>query len=227
MGRIHVKFVILGLIIILLFSTAPLAHGWSEGKSWAYRWTGDWNVIIRHNANETHSLNVEGKYAEAYMIQYAGKDSAGYKFRYEGGYYTYGNMHMKTNDTTSFGSYENNITAKIKEIWIDFDGEFHLVKVGDTSNSYYGIKDFSVHIFTRAPLSIFVNSTSIGDSGTHVKRVSGHVLSLFGTFNVYLNASYSSPIPYLPASPDFRSADIFSSNVNYSAHISYDTRGFN
>ncbi|NPA74652.1 MAG: hypothetical protein GXO25_01050 [Euryarchaeota archaeon] len=221
--------VVMSVFAVVLMALAPMTHGWQEGQTWTYKWTGEWSKNVKSNMpNATITGTIKGKYVEAYLVRYEGKDSTGYKFHYEGGFYSYGYVNAAINGSSQWGKMNSNMKIEAKMIWIDFEGEFHLVKVNSsftTGDAYYGIKDFSFHVYTKQPLDIFTNVTGKMNFFNHTMTL-GMEMKLTGTMDISGAVVYKTPIPFLPADENFSSAQVFSTSATYSGHWKLNTQGY-
>ncbi len=229
------KRIMLGLIAVVLAMVVGMSFSsaaeWQEGQTWAYKWVSTWNNFIEKKMgnNSSWSGKASGKVVYGYLIKYIGKDSTGYKFSYEGGLYEYGYFKGKTS-VNSFGTYANSsVDMNIKKVWIDFNGYFHLVMVNASTGAYYGIKDLSFHIYTKAPMDIFLRFNS-SMSGLHIpnnltnNRINAE-LKLTGNIDMNGTIRYEDPFPYIPASSDFHMARV-NTQANYSGHWKVNTEGY-
>ncbi len=223
--RVVVLITIIGLVFANLSIMGEKSSGqnWENDHTWAYKWIGNWNRSQYQWGDAISDINIYGKYAKAYLIRYAGEDDIGYVFKYEGGYYSYGYVRAIIKGKWNNDSFVDMINIKVDKIWIDFSGEFHLVKIvtnSDLGGSYYGIRDLTVHIYTKEPLWIYINFTS-----KHTLYPSHEeAMMLKGTFNISGKATFSKPIPYIPSSSNY--ADAYGITENYSGHIKVDTNGY-
>ncbi len=218
----------IGIIVALLVGFSfPASGAWEKGQMKAYKWVGDWQEITKKqisagDRSSTWSGEASGKSVNAYMVKYMGRDNIGYKFHYDGGFYTYGylNGEEKTNTSDVKG------TIKIKAIWIDYAGDFHLVMVNGTDGSYYGVKDFSFHVYTKEPFDIYVSMSMKSTEKTQTMFGGMSIsMKLSGTFDISVTSNYSEPIPYIPVSSNFNRVTVFST-ASYSGHINAKTSGY-
>ncbi|NPA75770.1 MAG: hypothetical protein GXO25_06795 [Euryarchaeota archaeon] len=221
--------VLISVFAVIGVSLVPLSSGWQDGQTWAYKWVNDWNkTLSKTTQNSSLSGTINGKSVEAYLISYEGKDSTGYKFHYEGGFYSYGYVDSQLSEHSMFGNITTNLKIEAKMVWIDFEGTFHLVRVNSsftTGDAYYGIKDFSYHIYTKQPLDIYGNASS--DMKAANKTINmGLELKLTGTMDITGSVVYKTPVPYLPAGDNFTSAQVFLTSAVYSGHWKLNTQGY-
>ncbi len=217
------------VLMAILLLTTPISSGWESGQTWGYKWEADWKDTLNNSdSNTTFQGSIEGKTVHMFFVKYMGKENGEYKFHYEGSYYSYGYIKGSVNQHSSFGYLNGTVDIKQKSFWVNYQGDFHLVKAVDHEGlkevTYYGMKDISIHVYTKEPINIHIAGKYIGESMSS-KNTINIKIELKGIIDINTLINFEKPIPYLPdnSTPDFVGTQ---TSANYSGHWKVHTEGY-
>ncbi len=223
----------LSVLVIAMLLQVPYGNAWNTGDTWGYKWELDWSKAMeKMGENMSFKGSVDGKLAFAYLVKYMGEKDGAYRFHFEGSYYGYGYAKgsVEAKNTGSSMYLQNaSLDMEIKMLWINYDGYFDLVKVNKSeigsSYSYYGIKDISMHVYTKKPLDIYGNLSLVNFEYGNLSSKMSIVTKLTGTIDVGANLMFSDPIPYIPdnSTPKYVFSD---PTLNYNGHWNVNTKGY-
>ncbi len=215
------------MIAILLLAT-PLSSGWESGQTWGYKWEVDWKEALNnHNNNTVFHGFIDGKTVHIFFVKYTGEEKGEYKFHYEGSFYSYGYIKGSVSHHSSLETTNGSMSMELKSLWINYEGDFHLVKVENSESfskaTYYGMKDISIHVYTKEPINMRMEEKYTQKS-TQAKNSINMKTNLEGNIDINTFIIFQKPIPYLPdnSTPDFVSTQ---TSANYSGHWKVNTDG--
>ncbi len=220
---------VFSVVIAILLLATPLSSGWESGQTWGYKWEVDWKDSLSNSDNNTtFQGSIEGKTVHMFFVKYMGEENGEYKFHYEGAYYSYGYIKGTASRHDSLYNMSGSVDMTLKSFWVNYEGDFHLVKVVDhealNEVTYYGMKDISIHVYTKEPIDMHMEETYTGES-MGAKSTMNMKTELKGTIDINTFITFEKPIPYLPdnSTPNYVSTE---TSANYSGHWKVNTKGY-
>ncbi len=223
-----VTLLVVGAIAAMIVGVHPV-NAFEEGQTWGYKWVTTWKDALEENSNNTtFKGDVNGKSVNMFFVKYVGNKGNAQEFHYEGVYYSYGYVTGKFSHKDNIGSMNSTVNIKEKSIWINYQGNFTIVKAVKheifREESYYGIKNLTVHVYTKKPLNMNMKIEQHYEEVSNGKKGSISMQTeLKGTINMYESIIFKEPIPYIPENSTSVTVD---TDANYTGHWDVNTQGY-
>ncbi len=224
--KVMVALLVIGVIAAMVIG-AHSVNAFEAGQTWGYKWVTTWKDALEENSNNTtFKGDVNGKSVNMFFLKYVSNRGNAWEFHYEGVYYSYGYVIGKFRHKDNIGSMNGTVNIKEKSIWINYQGNFTIVKAVKhelfREVSYYGIKNLTVHVYTRKPLNMKIEQHYKEESNGKKGSISMKT-ELKGSINMYYSIIFKEPIPYIPENSTSVTVD---TEANYTGHWEVNTQGY-